>query len=235
MLPDESRCEETVVVEPDIAALARRMMQIVEHDGRELLAANLLLRSRGLVEEARRRVRESLDQHAWQVVDRYMWGAGGAAALCPLPVVDLVAGCAISTKMVLDLAQVYRQEIDADAAVKLLGEMGKNLLAVLGTSAALPAVTAAVASLLKTVPGVGTVAGGALQGIVLALVTRWIGAVFVEYFRHEMQRPEGGLSGLARRQWDRLTSVAELRRLINAARERFGGARKLTRNHTLED
>jgi small GTP-binding protein len=219
--PDQTELEETVPVDPDIAALARRMMQIVKHDGRELLAANLLVRSRGLVEEARHRVRESLDSRAWQVVDRYTWGAGGAAALSPFPLVDLVAGCAISTKMVLDLARIYRQEIDTDVAVKLLGELGKNLLAILGTSAALPAVTAAVASLLKTVPGAGTIAGGALQGIVVALVTRWIGAVFIEYFRNEMQTPEGGLTGLARRQWERITSVAELRRLINIARNRL--------------
>jgi small GTP-binding protein len=221
LLPDQTQVEETVPVNPDIASLARRMMQIVEHDGRELLAANLLVRSRGLVEEARRRVRESLDTRAWQVVDRYTWGAGGAAALSPFPVIDLVAGCAISTKMVLDLARIYRQEADTDVAVKLLGELGKNLLAILGTSAALPAVTAAVGSLLKTVPGAGTIAGGALQGIVIALVTRWIGAVFIEYFRREMESPEGGLTGLARRQWDRVTSVAELRRLISAARNRW--------------
>jgi small GTP-binding protein len=221
LLPDQTQVEEAVPVDRDIAPLARRMMQIVEHDGRELLTANLLLQSRGLVEEARRRVRESLDRRAWQIVDRYTWGAGGAAALSPFPVVDLVAGCAISTKMVLDLARVYRQEIDADVAVRLLGELGKDLIAILGTSAALPAVTAAVGSLLKTVPGAGTIAGGALQGIVLALVTRWIGAVFVEYFRNEMQRPEGGLAALARRQWERLTSVSELRRLINAARNQL--------------
>jgi small GTP-binding protein len=222
--PDGESTTEMVEVEPDISLLARRMMQIVEHDGRELLAANLLLRSRGLVEEARRRVRESLDSRARQVVDRYMWGAGGAAALSPLPLVDLVAGCAISSKMVVDLARVYRQEMDADAAIKLLGELGKNLLAILGTSAALPAVTAVVGSLLKTVPGIGTIAGGALQGIVIALVTRWIGAIFIEYFRNEMQRPEGGFSGLARRQWQRVTSVAELRRLIGLARTRLGEA-----------
>jgi uncharacterized protein (DUF697 family) len=210
-----------VPVEPDIGPLARRMMQIVENDGRELLAANLLLRSRGLVEEARRRFRDSLDSRAWQIVDRYSWGAGGAAALTPFPLVDLVAGCAISSKMVLDLARVYRQEIDTDVAVKLLGELGKSLLAILGTSAALPALTAAVGSLLKTVPGVGTLAGGALQGLVLALVTRWIGAVFIQYFRNEMQQPQGGLAGLAQRQWERVTSIPELRRLISAARNRL--------------
>ena len=41
-----------------------------------------------------------------------MWGAGGAAALSPFPLLDLAAGCAISTKMVVELAKVYRQDVD---------------------------------------------------------------------------------------------------------------------------
>jgi hypothetical protein len=221
VLPDGSTTEEQVELAPDISPLADRLLQVVRGEGESLLLANLLLQSRGLVEEARRRVREALDRHAWQIVDRYTWGAAGAAALSPFPLVDLAAGCAISSKMVVDLAHVYRQDIDIDAAVKLLGELGKNLLAILGVSVATPAVVSVVASLLKSVPGAGTIAGGLLQGIVQALITRWIGAVFLAYFRAEMQTPQGGLTGLARREWDRVTSVAELRKLVKTARQLF--------------
>ena len=82
-----------------------------------------------------------------------MWGAGGAAAISPLPLLDLAAGSAVSVKMVVELAKVYRQDVDFEVAVNLLGQLGKNLLGILGVTAATPAVTAAVASLLKTVPG----------------------------------------------------------------------------------
>ncbi len=213
--------DEEVEVPIDIAPLADRMLQIVERDGRDLLLANLLLQSRGLVEEARQKVQAALDQRAWELIDKYMWGAGSAAALSPFPVLDLVAGCGISTKMVVDLGKVYRQEIDLNTAVTLLGQLGKNLLGILGVSAATPAVSAAIASLLKTVPGIGTFAGGMLQGLVQALITRWIGAVFVQYFKDEMQHPEGGLARIARREWERLTTLDELRRLVQAARHRL--------------
>lgn len=221
VLPDGAEAEEQVPVTPDISPLADRLLQIVQGEGESLLLANLLLQSRGLVEEARKRVRQALDRRAWQIVDRYMWGAAGAAALSPFPLIDLAAGCAISSKMVVDLARVYRQNVDIDAAVKLLGELGKNLIGILGVSAATPAVAAVVASLLKSVPGAGTIAGGMLQGIVQALITRWIGAVFVTYFRDEMQTPQGGLTGLARREWDRVTSADELRKLVAMARQFF--------------
>jgi small GTP-binding protein len=212
---------ETAEVPPDIEPLARRMLHIVRRDGRDLLLANLLLQSRGLVEEAKRRVQQSLDRRAWQIVDKYTWASGGAAAIAPFPLVDLAAGCVISSKMVVDLAHVYRQKVDADMAVRLLGQMGKQLIGVLGVSVATPAVTAMVASLIKTVPGVGTIVGGAMQGVVMALITRWIGAVFIEYFKREMQEPPGGMANLARREWERLTKVDELRKLVQAAQRHW--------------
>jgi ribosome biogenesis GTPase A/uncharacterized protein (DUF697 family) len=218
VLSDGRQTDEEVIVPPDIERLAERMMQVIRRDGQDLLLANLLLQSRGLYDDARKRVEAALDQRAWGIVDRYMWGAGGAAALSPLPLLDLAAGGAISIKMVIELARVYRQDIDMEAAVNLVGQLGKNLIGILGVSAATPAVTSAVASLLKTVPGAGTIAGGALQGLVQALITRWIGAVFISYFKNEMQQPEGGMASLARREWQRVTRADELRKLLKSAK-----------------
>lgn len=218
--------EENVEVPPDIEALSTWMLRVVSQEGDRLLLANLLLRSRGLVERAKGEVSRALDERAWEIVDRAMWGAGSAAALSPFPVVDLIAGCAISTKLVVDLAKVYRQDVDADVAMQLLGQLGKNLIGILGTSLAAPTVATLASQLFKTVPGVGTIAGGLLQGVVQALLTRWIGSVFIEYFRSDMQRPEGGLPGLARRHWDRLTRPEELKLLWKMAQRRLGSEEK---------
>ena len=221
VLADGTTQEETVVIEPDIGPLANRMMSVVRQDGKELLMANVLLQSRGLVEKARDQVQQSLDKKAWSIVDGYMWGAGGAAALSPFPVVDLIAGSAISTKMIIDLADVYQQKVDLQTASKWLGEMGKNLIGVIGVQGATVALTAVAASLVKAVPFAGQIAGGALQGAVQALITRWIGSVFIEFFKNEMRQPEGGLAGLARRHWDKVTTVDELRRLVQTARDKL--------------
>ncbi len=94
VLPDGSEIDEPVEILPDIEPLAARMMVVLKHEGKELLMANLLLQSRGLVDKAKQRVRDSLDRKAWSIVDKYMWGAGGVAAVNPFPIVDLVAGSA---------------------------------------------------------------------------------------------------------------------------------------------
>jgi small GTP-binding protein len=221
VLSDGSEQVEEVPVEPDVSPLARRMMSIVQRDGRELLLANLLLQSRGLVDEAKQRVMATLDERAEEVINKYMWAAGGAAAINPFPLLDLAGGSAITVKMVLDLAAVYGQRIDADTIVTLLGQLGKNFVAMVGATAAAPALASAVASILKTVPGIGTITGGVVQGLVQALVARWIGRVFCEYFRNEMQAPPGGLAEMARRQWEEVTRPEQLRKLIQLGRERL--------------
>ena len=143
--------------------------------------------------------------------------------------IDLVAGVGISTKMILDLADVYQQKVDLQTASKWLGQMAKILVGVIGSqgaslavaSMATVAAASVAASMVKIVPIAGTLAGNAMQGAIQALLTRWIGAVFVEYFRNEMQAPEGGLAALARRQWNEVTAMDELRRLVQTARQKF--------------
>jgi small GTP-binding protein len=218
VLGDGTEVEEEVEEPPDVSALADRMLQVVRHDGRDLLLANLLLQSRGMVDEAKNRVRAALDRRADQIITRYMWAAGGAAGINPFPLLDLAGGSAITLKMTLELARVYRQPLDADMAAELLQQLSKNLVAMVGTVAATPALASLIGSLLKTVPGVGSLAGGLLQGLVQALVTRWIGNVFVEYLRNEMRPPRAGLAETARRHWQRLTTADALRGLIRQGR-----------------
>jgi GTP-binding protein EngB required for normal cell division/uncharacterized protein (DUF697 family) len=225
VLPSGAEERDFVETPPDVRPLAKRMLQVVRRDGSDLLLANLLLRSRGLVDDAKLQVRKHLDERADQIITRYMWAAGGAAGANPIPLLDIAGGSAITLKMILDLARVYRQPVDADMAVKMLEQLSKNLIALVGGVAMAPAVGTVIGSLLKTVPGVGTLAGGLVQGLVQALVTRWIGNVFVDYLRNEMQAPPGGLAEAARVQWQRLTSPEALRRLIHAGRQHLQSTR----------
>jgi small GTP-binding protein len=230
VLADGREEREMVEEPPDVRPLAERMLAVVRRDGSELLLANLLLQSRGLVDEAKEQVRHRLDERADQIITRYMWAAGGAAGVNPLPLLDLAGSSAITLKMVLDLARVYRQPLDADMAVKMLAQLSKNLLAMMGATAAAPVAASLIGSMLKTVPGVGTLAGGLVQGVAQALITRWIGNVFVKYLQNEMQPPPGGLVETARSEWRQLTSPEALRRLISTGRERLAGRRE-----TVED
>ena len=229
--PDGEEREEEVTVEPDVSALADRMMQLLDKEGSRLLLANLLVRARGLVSETKARVRAQLDAEARDLVGRYMWQAGGAAALSPFPLLDVAAGLGISYKMVIDIAAIYRQQMNLETASELVAQAGKNLIASAGATIATPTVAAVAASALKTIPGIGTIAGGLLQGLVQALVTRWIGMIFIEYFRNEMKDAERALPELARTKWEEVTRPSELARLVQEGLRRFGrGQSETVRN-----
>ena len=223
---DGNEEEENVELPPDVQSLADRLLQIVEHDGTELLLANLLIQSRGLVDEAKVRVRAMLDQRADEIISKHMWAAGGAAGINPIPLLDIAGGSIITVKMVVELAQVYKQPIDSDTIIKMLEQLGKNLIAIVGVTAASPAVASGIGALLKTVPGIGTIAGGLVQGVVQALVTRWIGNVFVTYFQNEMKAPPGGLVELAHDKWRELTQPESLRKLIQLGRRNISSSRE---------
>ncbi|MBX3417445.1 MAG: DUF697 domain-containing protein [Pirellulaceae bacterium] len=221
--PDGTQIEETVAVPPEIDGLAGRMMAIVKQDRKELVMANLLLQSRGLLEKARQQIKQSLDERAWNLVERYMWGSASVAAVSPFPLVDLAAGAGISTKMIMDLAENYGHKIDMQTALKWLGEMGKILVSVLGSQGASMAAGAIFASMIQAVPIAGQLVGNAVQGVIQAIITRWIGAVFIEYFGNEMTFVDGGLANTARREWDKVMELDSLRKLVNQAREKFSG------------
>lgn len=212
---------EQVAVQPDIDPLAERMLAVLKHEGKQLLLANLLIQSRSILEKAKAKVQAAIDDRADATIDRYMWTSAGVAAVNPFPVVDILAGMGISTKMILDLAENYQQKVDLETASKWLGQMGKILIGVIGSQGVAVLTTSVVASLIKTIPGIGTIAGSLTQGVIQALMTKWIGNVFKEYFSLEMQTPEGGLAGIARRQWDQLTTLDELRKLVQTARHKL--------------
>jgi small GTP-binding protein len=224
VLADGSEQEEEQMVPPDVSPLAQRMLALVTDQGQQLLLANLLWQSRALVETSRQQVEAALDRQAREIIDRYTWASGAAAALSPLPLVDLFASGAITVKLLVDLARVYHQPLDLDAATTLLTQLGKNFFAILGVNAATPAVSMAVASLLKTVPLAGTLAGGLLQATVQALVTRWIGLVFQTYLKAEMKLTPEGLADVARRQWKQLTDPAALVAFAREARRQLASS-----------
>jgi small GTP-binding protein len=216
--PDLSELEEIVMLEPDIDPLLDRLE--VAMKGREhLILNNKMQQLQRLVSRVRVQAKALRDARAWELVNRQMWRAGAAAALSPLPILDVAVGVGFNAKMVSDLAAIYHQRLDGKVAETLLARLGKGSVGILGTSLVSPTLGSLAASLLKGLPGVGTLVGGALQFFIQALFTYWIGSTFIAYFSHDMNVP-GGLAALARRKWEEAKQPALLAELAAKARDR---------------
>jgi uncharacterized protein (DUF697 family) len=120
---------------------------------------------------------EQRDEQASQLVDRYsLWA--GAAGLVPIPIVDVAVVGGVQIQMLRKLSETY--------GVPFSDNMGKSVLASLAGSL-IPASTATTAamgvgSLMKGLPGIGTLVGALTMPAFSAGATYVIGKVFIQHF-----------------------------------------------------
>jgi len=116
---------------------------------------------------------ETREEMASKLVDRFaLWS--GVAGLIPVPVVDVFAVGGLQIQMVRRISQIYD--------VGFSENRGKALIASLAGSM-IPATSGmGAASMLKSVPIVGTIAGGFVMPALSAGATYAIGKAFIQHF-----------------------------------------------------
>jgi uncharacterized protein (DUF697 family) len=116
---------------------------------------------------------EDRSQEAARITKTYMgWTAG--AAFLPVPLLDLAAVSGIQVKMVADLAAVYDQPFSRNAV--------KSIIAGLIGSVAPSALARGASSLVKSVPGVGSILGAVTGPALASASTYAVGKVFTQHF-----------------------------------------------------
>lgn len=146
---------------------------------------------------------ERRDELALQVVDRFSLYSG-AAGLIPVPLADVAAVGGVQLQMLRRLSEIY--------GVPFSENRGKSIIASLA-GALIPAGTAtgtamSVGSLLKGLPGVGTIVGAVTMPAFSAGATYAIGKLFIQHFASG-----GTLLDF---------NPPEYREFIKAHKERFG-------------
>jgi len=117
------------------------------------------------------------DEAAGQLVDRFsLWS--GAAGLIPIPLIDIVAVGGVQLQMLRKLSELY--------GVPFTDNRGKSVVASLA-GALIPASTATTtamtfSSVIKGIPGIGSVVGALTMPVYSAGATYVIGRVFMKHF-----------------------------------------------------
>ncbi len=194
--------------DPDIMPLIRRMAAILRAEGEDLMADNILLQSQRLGEEARRLIDSQRRRQAEKVVDRFQWIGAGVIACTPVPVIDVLATAAVNAQMVVEIGKIYGCEINMDRGRELALSLGKTLASLGIVEGAIKLVTAALQLNLGTF-----VVGKVIQGVTAAYLTRIAGKSFIEYFRHDQDWGDGGITEVVQRQFQ-LTKKEEFVKLF---------------------
>jgi small GTP-binding protein len=195
--PDGS--EETVldIEEPDIAALRRRIGEVLRREGRLLHAANLLVRGRLVEREAQDELAAERDRKAEEVVEHYQWVTAGTVFANPIPALDILAGGAVQLDMITELAHVHGLELSVGQVRSLAAQMVQSVLK-LGL---VEAATSLIAGVFKRTL-VGFAAGGAVQAVTMAYLTKVSGRAFIDYFRNGQSWGPDGIDGTVLRQFE---------------------------------
>ncbi len=161
----------------DLNDLPQRLQQIVMAEGAELILASAWQQAVQLKASAQAALLQLRRDRALPMVEQFQWMAAATAFACPLPTVDVIATTAINAQMVLDLGTLYRQKLTLPQAQKMAASLGKVLLK-LGL---VELSSQVIFTLLKT-NALTFVAGGCVQGISAAYLTRITGLSLMEYF-----------------------------------------------------
>ncbi|HEY9646398.1 MAG TPA: YcjF family protein, partial [Chroococcidiopsis sp.] len=121
---------------------------------------------------------------ALPLIEQAQWIAAAAAFANPVPSLDLVATAAINAQLVVDLGAIYQQSFSIEQGKVVAGNLAGQMVKL-----GLVEITSqAIAPLLKS-HAVTYVAGGVMQGLSAAYLTRMAGLCLVEYFEERSLNP----------------------------------------------
>lgn len=163
-------------VAPDVADL-ETALQKVACDRTELVLATTLRQADLLRQDVQTSLNGVRRERAMPLVEQLQWVAAATAFASPVPTLDLLAAVAINGQLVMDLGKVYGFSFSLDEAKAAAGTLA-SLTVKLGL---VELSTQALTTVLKS-HAATYVAGGMVQGLSAAYLTRMAGLGLIEYF-----------------------------------------------------
>lgn len=127
-------------------------------------------------------------EHARALINRYSIAAGGVAAT-PIPFSDFALLLPTQIGMITHVSNAYGLDMSADTAKKLA-------IAFAGVAGAGFGIKLAVGSLLKIIPGLGSIAGGAMNATIAATTTKLMGHAYLSYLDDNFDELENAISSI---------------------------------------
>ncbi len=163
--------------EPQILPLIDRLNQILLTEGQQLVLTSSMSNVKAIKAEAKTALNRVRREQAMPRIDQAQWIVAGTAFASPFPALDLLATAAINAQMVMELGNLYQRKFSLEQARTIAANMAGVMLK-LGL---VEVSTSAIAQILKT-NAVTFVAGGLMQGVSAAYLTRLAGLTLIEYF-----------------------------------------------------
>ncbi len=211
-MPDGTERQELRKPPPQVEELRFRILEILEREGKALIALNSALFAAETSQRLRSIKVKMRSEEARKVILHFCVIKGAAVAFNPVPVADVAGGFASDAAMVSALGHIYGEEISLSSAGGLAMEIAKSA----GWVALAEWATHAASHLVKAVTiGTGTVLTALPQGMAAAYGSYLVGEAARYYFEHDCgwagSSPRKVLRQIAL-DIDRQSVLAEIRR-----------------------
>ncbi|NEQ74881.1 MAG: DUF697 domain-containing protein [Okeania sp. SIO2C9] len=113
--------------EPQIEDLKLKILEILDQEGKSLVALNSMLYADNVNEQLVRRKIEIREQSANQVIWKAVMAKAMAIALNPVTVVDILSGAVIDVAMILTLSKLYGIQMSQSGAIDLLQKIAISM------------------------------------------------------------------------------------------------------------
>jgi uncharacterized protein len=184
--PDGTAIETLETPPVEIGSLNNQLTNVLATEGEKLVWANTYRQVAQVQISAKTELNTVRRDRTLPLIEQNQWIVAAAAFANPLPALDLLATAAINAQMIIDLGAIYQQKFSIEQAQAAAGAMGSVMLK-LGL---VELCTQTVAGLLKT-NAITFVAGGLVQGLSAAYLTRIAGLTLVEYLEaQDLVAPE---------------------------------------------
>ncbi|MEB3279388.1 MAG: DUF697 domain-containing protein [Lyngbya sp.] len=173
---------------PDILPLTQRLSQILQQERQSLVWATTYRQAKALQAQVKTGLNQVRRERALPIIEQSQWIAAATAFANPVPALDVLATAAINAQLVIDLGGIYQQKFSLEQAQEVAKTIGTQMLK-LGF---VELTSQTLTSMLKS-HTVTFVAGGVVQGVSAAYLTRIAGLSLVEYFQSlEIDEKESG-------------------------------------------
>ncbi len=109
---------------------------------------------------------------------------------------DLLATAAVNAQMVVEIGRVYGCELNMERGRELALSLAKTIASLGIVKGAIELLSTALQLNIATF-----IIGRAIQGVTAAYLTRIAGKSFIEYFRHDQDWGDGGMTEVVQRQF----------------------------------
>ena len=173
---------------PEVSNLFKEIIYTLDNNGDELLADNVLFRSKKLGIKSKEFISQQRYLTANKLINKYMWITGGVILVNPLPVMDFLTATTVNVQMIIEISKIFEVEITKKEA-KDLSKSLINALAKLGiVKGSLAIISSALATSFTTL-----FISKSIQSITAVWLIKIVGLSLVEYFKNDQNWGDGGV------------------------------------------